>query len=452
MKFGGTSVADARRMLQVAEIVRAHRQRRPVLVVSALAGVTDLLERALQAARRGEVEALEPLLADLARRHRWVATGAIEQGAARHDLNLAIDALFEDLRQLLRSVRVLGELTPRAADAVLSFGETLSARIATAVLAGRSIDAVWVDPREVIVTDDRHGRATPDLDRTGELAEPRLRALVESGRVPVLGGFVGSTAAGETTTLGRGGSDTSAAVLGCVLGAEEIQIWTDVPGMMSADPKTVPAARTLERITFAEAAELAFYGARVLHPATIAPAVARRIPVRVLSSLDLEAPGTSIVGSTNAGAAPLAAVAWRGGVRRVRVTSRRLHMDPGFLPRALAAFDAAGMVPDLVVSSEVAVTLVVREDGDVERARHGLEGLADVEAGEPCAMLTVVGNGLARDAAVRGRVLAALAALEPELVALGGSARSVSAVLPADRIEDGMLRIHRQFFEEERAP
>jgi aspartate kinase len=448
LKFGGTSVADATRILGVVEIIRARLVRKPVVVVSALAGATDLLVRAVALARAGDREGLEPVLADLERRHRWAVSGAVEQARRRHDLSLAVDALFDELRQLLRSVRILGEGTPRASDALLAFGELLSSRILVAVLEDRGLPATWVDPREVMITDARHGLAEPAVDAISERCRERLLPELERGTVPVLGGFVGATPDGRTTTLGRGGGDTSAAVLGAAMNAEEIQIWSDVDGILSADPRLVPAARTRARVSFAEAAELAWYGAKVLHPASIAPAVRQRIPVRILNSLNPEGPGTVVMEESGPDAPPLASVASRGGARTARVTGRRMRMDAGFLPRVLDAFDRHGLVPDLVVSSEVAVTLALPHGGDLAAAARELGAEAVVEVTEGRAILCVVGSGLAADGGVRGRVLSALAALGPELVALGGSATSVAALIPEERLKDAVRSLHLEFFEE----
>ncbi len=447
MKFGGTSVADAPRILAVADIVRSRVGAKPVVVVSALAGVTDLLVRAVSAAGSGDREGLEPLLAELERKHRWAVAGAIEDARARHDLSLTVDALFEDLRQLLRAVRLLGEGTPRASDALLAFGELLASRILEAALAARSVRSRFVDPREVMITSARHGVAEPDLEAVAARAREKVVPAVEAGEVPVVGGFVGATAGGRTTTLGRGGSDTSAAALGAALGAEEIQIWTDVDGLMTADPKLVREARTLPRVTFAEAAELAFYGAKVLHPASIAPAVSRRIPVRVLNTLRPEAEGTVILEEARDEEPRLASVASRAGVRLVRITSRRMRVDPGFLPRVLEALEREGIVPDLVVSSEVGVTTGIGGGPELSRLREALEGEADVSVSDGRGIVCIVGSVLARDPAVRGRVLEALGAIRPDAVALGGAGTSAAAVVPEERLGESVRALHRKFIE-----
>jgi aspartate kinase len=447
MKFGGTSVADAERIGAAAEIVRGRLDRKPVVVVSALAGVTDLLVRAVAAAREGQRELLEPLLADLARRHRWALSG-VEDAGRRHALGLEIDARFEDLRQLLRSVRVLGEGTPRASDALLAFGEILSSHLIAAAFSDRGLAACLVDAREVMVTDARHGAAEPDLDAIAARAKRVIRPRVEAGEVPVLGGFFGATADGTTTTLGRGGSDTTAAVLGSALGASEIEIWTDVDGVMTADPRRVRSARPCASVSFAEAAELAYYGAKVLHPASIAPAVGRGIPVRVLNAQKPDSEGTLIVGDTGAAAPALASVASRAGVTSLRVNAPAMRMDPGFLPRVLAAVEHERAAPDLVVSSEVAVTLVLPRLEKGAGLAERLAAFATVERRDDRGIVCVVGGGLAREGPIRGRVLAALGSHDPELLALGGSATSVAAVVPEARLDACVRDLHRRFFEE----
>jgi aspartate kinase len=451
MKFGGTSVADAARIRAAAEIVRGRLPRGPVVVVSALAGVTDLLVRAIACAKDGERDGIEPLLADLVRRHRWAVSGCVEDASRRHDLGLEVDALFEDLRQLLRSVRILGEGTPRSSDALLAFGEILSSRIVAAAFADLGLRSRLVDAREVMITDASFGRAEPLPEDVAAEGGRLLTPAVIAGEVPIVGGFFGATRDGRTTTLGRGGSDTSAAVLGAALSAAEIEIWTDVDGVMTADPRRVPAARRRASVSFAEAAELAYYGAKVLHPASIAPAVRCGIPVRVLNSLRPDGDGTVILGDVAADAPPLASVASRGGVTSFRVASRTLRVDPGFLPRVLAAVDDEALVPDLVVSSEVAVTLVLPGRVLETTLASRLTAFADIEVRDQRGLVCVVGHGLAREGVARGRVLAALAAWDPEMVALGGSATSVAALVPEARLDACVRAIHREFFEVEAA-
>jgi aspartate kinase len=446
MKFGGTSVADAERLVAVAEILRARLDRRPIVVLSAMSGVTDLLVAAVAAARRGDREGLDAILGDLAKRHRWAVAGTIDDGTRRHDLNLEVDAIFEELRQLLRSVRILGEGTPRAADTLLSYGELLSTRIAAAAFAERGLPVRWIDAREIMVTDDRHGAAEPDAAAVCERCEGALVPLLDAGELPLLGGFVGASPSGDTTTLGRGGSDTSAAVLGSALDAEEIQIWTDVDGLMTADPRAVEGARRLSSISFAEAAELAYFGARVLHPSSIAPAVERNIPVRILNSMNPDGPGTVILGRPEVGAPAVASIASRSGAFAIRVVGKRMREDPELLPEVVRVLGEHGVAPQITVSSEVAVTVVVSDDAATEPLARALAPRADVERLNDLAIVCVVGSGLADDPAVRGRVVAALASLEPTVVALGARTTSAAVALPESRLADAVERLHREFF------
>ena len=447
MKFGGTSVADAERIRAVAGIVRDRMERHPVVVLSAMAGVTDLLERAVDVARRGETEGLEPLLAELERCHRWALAGTIEDAGRLHDLRLEVDGLFDRLRGKLRSIRILGEGTPRARDAVLAFGETLSTRIAVAAFRDCGLPAVWVDPRDVMRTDQAFGAAEPDAEAVRQRCSERLLPMLEAGELPVIAGFIGATAENETTTLGRGGSDTSAVVLGLGLPAEEIQIWTDVDGLMSADPRLVPEARTLARVSFLEAADLAFYGARVLHPASIAPAARRQIPVRVLNSMRPESAGTLVLDGAPATVGAPVAVTSRRGVRLVTVTSRRMRVDCALLRRVVEGCDCLGIAPELVLSSGTSLTWVAPREAPLEALERELGPDLSFELLENRAVCGVVGAGLAAEGPLRGRVLAELAQADPDLIAQGASRTNVLAVLDETRLLSLVHRLHKRFFE-----
>jgi len=450
MKFGGTSVATAERILAVADIVAAQRERTPVVVVSALAGVTDLLTRALKHAHAGELAPLEPLLADLERRHRWAISGGIEEADRRHRLTLEMDALFDDLRERLRSLRILREGTPRLRDEILAFGETLSSMIVSSVFQDRGLPARCFDPRTLMPTDAAFGAAQPDLARCVTAVGRHLLPGLAQGQIPVVGGFVGSAPGGETTTLGRGGSDTSAAVLGAAVEAEEIQIWSDVDGMMTADPRRVPGARALAQVSFVEAAELALYGAKVLHPASLAPALDRSIAVRILNALDPSAPGTRLVRERDeAPTGRVVSVASRSGVRTVRITPPGLRLDAEFLPRVAAALRDAGLTPGLCVASEVAVTAIVDADTDLGVLRELLDERTTIQADDDRAIISLVGAGLTQCAQGCAEVLEQLAVLGPQWLGLGASGNSVTAVIGNDQLDDAVRRLHRAFFETE---
>ncbi len=443
MKFGGTAVGSAERLAAAAEIVREHQARRPVVVLSALAGVTDLLERAAAAAAAGERDAVLETLHDLERRHRW-ALGAVGS-SRRHDLSVELDRQFEELRQLLRAVRTLGELTAAVRDAVLAYGELLSTRIAAACLADAGLPVEWLDPRAVMVTDGVHGAAAPDLEATARRARQWVLPGLERGRIPLLGGFVGTSAAGRTTTLGRGGSDTTAAVLGAVLHAQEIQIWTDVDGLMTADPRWVPEARPLSRVSFAEAKELAYFGARVLHPASIAPAMQAGIPVQVRNALSPRSPGTRVDARGEDTAQGVRAIACRQAVELVRLEAPGLRVHGAFLVRLAQALERLRLLGELVWTTEVGAAVVVPEGSGEPLA----EALADASAEIAClrgrALLCVVGSGLAAKACRRA-VLDALASCDAEALLAGASPVSVAAVVEDRGLPEIVRSLHERFF------
>ena len=287
MKFGGTSVADPDAIGRLLAIVGAQQASTsppnvPVVVVSALAGVTDALVKVAQLAERGESEVAAAALRALEERHLAVAAAVTTGSRAR--VRDEVTAEFHELMGLAHGLATLREVSHRSHDAVLAVGELVSSRIVAAALSDRGIPSVWVDARTVLITDDEHGGAVPDMARTCGGVRAHLAPVLAGGAVPVVGGFVGATAGGVTTTLGRGGSDYSAAIFGACLDAGEIQIWTDVDGMLTADPRLVRQPRVVPHLSFAEASELAYFGAKVLHPSTILPAVSKNIPVRILNS------------------------------------------------------------------------------------------------------------------------------------------------------------------------
>ena len=282
IKFGGTSVRDAAAIRRLTEIV-GREDRGRLVVVSALAGVTDQLVDLATRARTGEHAALGEIIDAVQNRHLQLASELVAP-AVQPDVVSAIEDTCLELRTMVHAVAVLHELSPRSFDAITSFGETLSSRLVAASLVSEGMAVEWVDARRVFVTDGSYGRAQPDMEITTARVRDAVVPLLRAGVIPVLGGFVGATPDGVTTTLGRGGSDYSAAIFGAALDVSEIQIWTDVDGMLTADPRIVPDAKLVPKLTFGEASELAYFGAKVLHPAAIQPAVARNIPVRIVNA------------------------------------------------------------------------------------------------------------------------------------------------------------------------
>jgi aspartate kinase len=446
MKFGGTSVADAEAIERVAGIVRAGLQRGspPVVVVSALAGVTDHLIAATRMAEEGNAERAAASLSELVDRHMGIAT-ALTSGVNRTQVADAVGDDFASVISLVRALAVLHEVSPRSLDAVVAAGEIASSRIVTAALVERGIPAAWIDARTIMVTDAEHTTAVPDLPATCERAACLTR-IAGGGQVAVLGGFIGATRQGVTTTLGRGGSDYSAAILGACIGAEEIQIWTDVDGMLTADPRVVARPRLVPQLTFAEASELAYFGAKVLHPSTILPAVARNIPVRILNSRRPEVSGTLITAEADRRDTELTAIACKRGVTVIDITSSRMLMAHGFLRRLFEVFERFKTAVDVVTTSEVSVSVTIDDTRRLDAIADNLRNFADVSCEAEMAIICAVGENLHDDPTLFGRAVTALDRIPLRLVSQAASRRNVTFVLRDADVPQAMTRLHDRFF------
>ncbi|HEX9918607.1 MAG TPA: aspartate kinase, partial [Pyrinomonadaceae bacterium] len=389
MKFGGTSVEDARAFARVARIVGARREQHPVVVVSAMCRVTDALLSSVETAGAGDADGALDALEEHFERHLLVARTL--PGGARDELFLEVELARRKLGELLRRVASKQEPCPPLRDEIISHGECLSAKLLAAVLSERALPAAYVDARRCVITDDAHGAATPANDETYERTRAELSPLLDAGRIPVLGGFIGSTADGRTTTLGRGGSDYTAALVGASVGAREIQIWTDVNGVLTADPRVVPQARTIPNLSFAEAAELAYFGAKVLHPKTILPAVIRGIPVRICNSRDPEQPGTGVYFDAEMSPRTVKAIAHKKGVTVLHITSARMLGAYGFLRALFEVFERHRTIIDIVTTSEVSVSLSLEDTSKVDEIIRDLRPIAAVKVESDLAVVCIVG-------------------------------------------------------------
>lgn len=450
MKFGGTSVKDQAAIERLVAIVRG-RAPRVAVVVSALGGATD---RLLAIARAAEAGALPEALAEiegLRQRHHAVSS-VIADGALADSIGCAVDAEFNALAEIVTALARLGDTSPRWLDAVAATGELLSSRIVAAALSSHGVAAAWIDARRAIVTDDEFTRAAPRMDETTEALRAACEPLIADGVVPVMGGFVGATASGVTTTLGRGGSDFSGAIVGAALGAEEIQIWTDVDGMLTADPRLIPGAHVVNQLSFAEASELAHFGAKVLHPATILPAVSKNIPVRILNSQNASAPGTRITAGVAPGRArqPLTAIASKTGITVVDVTSTRMVMAHGFLRRLFEVFERHKTAVDVVTTSEASVSVTVDDVRALPAIIEALSAFADVSTESDMAILCAVGDGLPANPTVAGQLLSALDGVPLRMVSQAAARRNVTLVLRAADMPAALERLHGRFITDAR--
>jgi len=449
MKFGGTSVADPAAITRLIDIVRAQSGGRdgdaPLVVVSALGGVTDRLFDAARVAEEGRADAAIGII-DAARQRHLATMSALTSGRRQADLAEIVHAEFDALAGLARALSVLHEASPRSLDAMAGAGEIVSSRIVAAALSEAGIDAEWVDARQIMVTSAEHTAAAPDMDETCRRTQDRIDPLRKRGVVGVVGGYVGATRDGVTTTLGRGGSDYSAAIFGACLDASEIQIWTDVDGMLTADPRIVRDPRLVPQLSFAEASELAYFGAKVLHPSTILPAVAKAIPVRILNARRPTVRGTLITDSPDADRSALAAIACKRGVTVVDITSTRMLMAHGFLRRLFEVFERFRTSVDVVTTSEVSVSVTVDDIRRLDAIVDNLRTFADVACEPDMAIVCAVGESLRGDPSVFARAVTALDRIPLRLVSQAAGRRNVTFVLRNTDVVEAMTRLHDVFF------
>ena len=447
LKFGGTSVADAAAISRVIDIVgRAAADPPVVVVVSAMARMTDELIAACELARGGRTDDIEARVDAIEVRHREAVQGLLGQHADAESVLAAVTSQCGELRAVLRSVAVLRELTPRGADRVVAAGELMSSRIVAAALRCAGVPAAWVDPRRAVVTDHLHPAATPRLEPTRIAAEREIRPVLDRGEVAVLGGFVGATPDGITTTLGRGGSDLSGSLIGAALHAREIQIWTDVDGMLTADPRVVTGAQVVAHLSFNEASELAYFGAKVLHPSTILPAVDDGIPVRILNTRRPESRGSLITPEAPPGDAPVTALACKRNISVVNITSTRMLLAHGFLRRVFEVFEHHTTSVDVVTTSEVSISMTLDDDRRLESIVEDLRSFADVKVDRGMAILSAVGDNLTREPHLAVRLIAALDGFPLRMVSQAATRRNLTVVLSDGDLPEAMTRLHQEFF------
>jgi aspartate kinase len=450
MKFGGTSVGSAERIRGVARLVQERLDRKPVVVTSAISKVTDLLIRGARLSVKRDPES-EETLREIRARHEAAIAELFTEAPTRERLTAHLAAIMEELRTLYTGVHYLEELTPRSLDAISAMGERISCEIVAAALAQSGVRSEAIDARGALITDEGFGRAIPDMAETTMRARRQILPMLEKNTVPVLGGFIGATPLGVTTTLGRGGSDWSAAIFGAALDADEIQIWTDVDGMMTVDPRIVPAARAIPEVSSDEAAELAYFGAKVLHPATIKPAVEKGIPVRILNSMNSSAPGTIITSRPQAGKEGPCAISVKKGITIVLVSQPKMLMAHGFLARVFEVFDRRRTSVDLIATSEVSVSLTIDSLESLPAVQADLTQLGEVRVLREMAIVSLVGRGFCTHAGLAGRIFHSLRELNVVMISFGASDVNISFVVEECDAERAVRTLHREFFEEERS-
>ena len=443
-KFGGTSVADADAIRRLVAIIAARSGEQPLVVVSALAGVTDALLALTSVVHAGSSDELLAAVEGLVGRHEAVAERLPDAEQAMATVRADADALLASLNDAVGR-----HLRPAEMDYLVGHGELWSSRLVAAAMAGVGLRAAWVDIRPIMVTDDRFGRATPHVPLLAARATECLEPMLAAGLIPVTQGFIGATSDAMPTTLGRGGSDYTAALLGAALGAARVEIWTDVDGLMTADPRIVPGARTLSAASYDEAAELATFGARVLHPATAMPLVREGIPIVVLNSRRPELPGTVIEPAAELermGDSPIRSISWKRGITVINVRAPRMLGAYGFLRAMFEVFERHEVVVDVLASGEVSVSLTVEDRSRLDPVIRELSDLGEVWIEVRRAIVSVVGIGLRTTPGLASRIFRAVAPANVEVISQGASAINMTFVVREEDGPDVVRRLHREFF------
>lgn len=447
MKFGGTSVEDAKAIARVAEIVRGRARQKPVVVVSALGGFTDSLVAMGKAAAEGDLAKALKLWKAGRQRHLSV----LSQLPGGADAQSQVNELLAALQDVLRGIAALGELSPRTQDNVLSFGEMLSSLMVAAAFRGAGLDALHIDARQCIVTDASHTKAVPLSEPTNARLRSTLKDHVARNRIAVMGGFIAAAEDGTPTTLGRGGSDFSAAIVGAALGARKIEIWTDVEGMLTTDPRICKQAQRIDVIGFEEASELAYFGAKVLHPATLVPAVDSNIPVYVLNSRNPESKGTCIQAHAPHSATTFRAIALKKGTKILSIKAPRLLINHGFLRSLFEVFEKHSLSPDLVNTSEVSVSVALDGTRDVRTLVEELKPLGSVEVENGKAIVCLVGDNIRGRVGICADVFSVVAKnnINVHMVSQGASEINISFVIEEKDAVRAVQALHAHFFEDE---
>lgn len=447
MKFGGTSVESAEAIERVSKIVASRRKQSPVVVVSAMAKVTDQLVTMGQTAASGDCDSSLELFRSLRQRHFNTADELLGPKRAA-SLRPKLEAHLSELENFLRGLAAVKELTPRGSDYLLSFGELLSSLIVADAFTVRGLSGAWIDSRACLVTDATHTRAVPQMAETQKHSKKEILPVVSKKRVPVMGGFIAATAHGIPTTLGRGGSDYSAAIIGAALDADCIEIWTDVEGMMTTDPCLCPEAKTIKRISFNEAAELAYFGAKVLHPATLLPAIHKNIPVYILNSRNLKSTGTEITAQAPPSDDVFRAITAKTGVSIVNVVASRGVMVHGFLRSVFEAMDRHSMPVDIVAISEVSMSFAMETKRLPKALLDELEQIADVNSDDRQAIICLVGEDIHGKPGIAASVfnIIAEAGVNIRMISQGASEINISFVVQESDVPKAVRHLHEYFF------
>ncbi|HUI31579.1 MAG TPA: lysine-sensitive aspartokinase 3 [Candidatus Acidoferrales bacterium] len=446
MKFGGTSVEDSAAILRLIEIVESEIPRRPIVVVSACAGVTNQLLKIAALSAEGKKEESNDLISAIRSRHDKLVDELMSSELPKNYLKGKISVYAHELRNLSQAISVLGEVSNRSRDAIASYGERLSSMITAQAMEENSIKAALVDAREYMITNETYTKAVPLFEIVGEKTKKALMPLVNGGYVVVTQGFIGASEKGITTTIGRGGSDYSAAIIGALLGAEEIQIWTDVDGVLTADPSIVTEARRIKKMSFNEASELAYFGAKVLHPMTILPAIEKNIPVYVRNSRNPSYRGTLISRSENHEECIVKSIVYKEHITLLNLVSSRMFMAHDFLEAVFAVFNKYKTIAHAVATSEVSISVAIDDTTKLEEMKKEFDEFAEVTSSSGKAIVCVVGENIRHSPGIVGKIFSAMDGIRVNMISQGASEINIGFVVDENDLERAVQLLHKDLF------
>ena len=451
MKFGGTSVEDSEAIIRVVEIVRSEVARKPIVVVSACAGITNQLLKIALLSAEGKKDEANDLITATRLKHEKLVDELITSELPKNYLKGKISVYAHELRNFSQAISVLGEVSNRSRDAIASYGERLSSMIIAQAMEEHSIKAALVDAREYMITDESYTRAAPLFEIVEEKTKKLLAPLANDGIVVITQGFIGASMNGITTTIGRGGSDYSAAIIGAVLDAEEIQIWTDVDGVLTADPSIVPEARRIKKMSFNEASELAYFGAKVLHPMTILPAIEKDIPVYVRNSRNPSYHGTLISKGDNHEECVVKSIAYKERITLLNLVSSRMFMAHGFLEAVFAVFNKYNTIAHAVATSEVSVSVAIDDTTKLEAMKREFGEFAEVTSSNGKAIVCVVGENIRYSPGIVGKIFSAMNGIRVNMISQGASEINIGFVVDENDLEHAVQLLHKDLFGDSRS-
>ena len=447
MKFGGTSTQDAIAMTNVARIVKERVSAKPVIVISAIAQATNFLESAGKLAAEGKPGEARDSLLKLIDRHYAIVDELIKDKARHIDLRKFLATSLSELEELVRGVAILRELTPRTQDAFYCYGELLSSRIVAAVLEENGVKSQWLDTKDFMVTDENHLRALPLMDVVEPTIQSVVLPLIEQGIVPVTQGFIGVTQSGRRTTMGRESSDYSAAIIGAALNVKEVQIWTDVDGILTADPRIVASPKKVKTLSFEEAYELSYFGAKVLHPNTMLPAIEKNIPIYIFNSKRPQLSGSCVASASGTDQSIVKSVAYKRNLTILTVKPKKRYSQFIFWEHIYSILTKYGAVVSLTATSEYSMCIALDKPKQLASIVHELEETGFVQVHEDKGIVCVVGENIRQAPHLVASVFQSVAEFGPLMISFGASPSNLSFTIDDKYLEDAVRRIHHQFFE-----